>query len=88
MRPAEKWEISGTARGVVNVQDRVSAGFASFVDVPLDDYVLVDAKIAYRPNENTELYVRGANLLDQNYQVVRGYGTPGIGVFAGARLRF
>jgi vitamin B12 transporter len=88
VRPAEKWEISGTARGVVNVQDRVSAGFASFVDVPLDDYVLVDAKIAYKPNENTELYVRGENLLDQNYQVVRGYGTPGIGVFAGARLRF
>jgi vitamin B12 transporter len=88
VRPAEKWEVTGTAHAVLDVQDRISPSFGTFVDVDLDDYFILDAKIAYRPNDNTELYVRGENLLDEKYQVVRGFGMPGIGVFAGAKLRF
>jgi vitamin B12 transporter len=50
--------------------------------------VLVDAKISYKPTDRTELYLRGENLLDQKYEVVKGYGTPGLGVFAGFKATF
>ncbi len=88
VRPAEKWEVSATAHAVLDVEDRVSPSFGTFTDVRLDDYVLLDAKVAYKPTENTEFYVRGENLLDQDYQVIKGYGTPGASVYAGFRGLF
>ncbi|MEQ9248177.1 MAG: TonB-dependent receptor, partial [Nitratireductor sp.] len=84
IRPAERWEIGATAKIALDTVD-------GFVDGPrsrLDDYVLLNAKIAYKPTEDTELYVRAENLLDQDYQTVRGYNTPGFGVFAGFRAKF
>lgn len=79
-RPDEQWTLSGDAKFVV---DTVDTG-----NVELDDYVLVNAKLGYRYNENTEFYVRGENLLDQQYQTVAGYGTPGLSVFTGVKARF
>lgn len=79
-KPAEKWTISANARVVADTLD--TGNFK------LDDYVLVDAKLAYQASESTELYVRGENLLNQNYQTARGYGTPPLGVFAGVKARF
>lgn len=87
-RPAEKWEITGTAHAVLNVVDRVSPSYGTFIDVPLKDYLLVDAKVAYKPTPNMEFYVRGENLLNQKYETVKGYGTPGISVFTGFRATF
>lgn len=57
-------------------------------DVKLDDYVLINAKVAYKPTDNTEAYLRVENLLDQNYQVSPGFGTPGISAFAGFKAQF
>lgn len=50
--------------------------------------MLVDAKVSYKPNERTEIYLRGENLLNQRYQTVYGYQTAGIGVFAGLKAKF
>ena len=88
VRPAENWTVTGTARAVLDTTDRISPSYGTFVDVDLADYVLVDARVAYKWNEDTEIYVRGENLLNQKYQVVTGYGMPGIGVFAGVKARF
>jgi vitamin B12 transporter len=79
-RPWEKWTFSAAAKIAV---DTVDTG-----DFPLDDYVVVNAKAAYKPTEDTELYLRVENLLDQDYQTVRGYGTPGISAFAGFKAAF
>lgn len=57
-------------------------------DVKLNDYVLLNAKVAYKPTENTEAYVRVENLLDQDYQVSPGFGTAGISAFAGFKAQF
>jgi vitamin B12 transporter len=78
-KPAEKWTISGDLKFVADVVD--SAG-------KLDDYVLLNAKVAYQVNESTEIYLRGENLLDQDYQVVRGYNTPGLAAYAGIKASF
>ena len=57
-------------------------------DVKLDDYVLLNAKVAYKPTESTEAYLRVENLLDQDYQVSPGFGTAGISAFAGFKAEF
>lgn len=77
-RPAEKWTTSTTVRIVEDTVDTVGGTL-----VPLDNYVLVNAKVGYTPMAGLELYVRGENLLDEKYQVVRGYGTPGASVYGG-----
>lgn len=88
VRPAERWTVTGVVHAVLDTTDRISPSYGTFEDVPLDDYVLVDAKISYSPTENTELYLRGENLLNQKYEVVKGYGTPGIAIFGGFKARF
>ncbi|KFB09646.1 TonB-dependent receptor plug domain-containing protein [Nitratireductor basaltis] len=81
--PSEQWSLSSDAKIVLDILDVTSAG-----QVELDDYFLLNAKVAYKPTEDTELYLRGENLLDQDYQTVSGYGTPGISVFAGFKAKF
>lgn len=48
----------------------------------------MNAKVAYQLTDTTEVYLRGENLLNEHYQTVRGYGTPGISAFAGIRAKF
>ena len=79
MRPAEKWTLSGDIKFVA---DSVENGLA------LKDYVLVNAKAAYQVNDNTQVYLRGENLLNQSYQTSHGYGTPGIAAYAGIKASF
>ncbi|WP_048648061.1 TonB-dependent receptor plug domain-containing protein [Nitratireductor soli] len=80
VRPAEKWTLSATARANI---DTVDTGGAK-----LDDYLLVNAKLAYKPTEDSELYLRAENLLDQRYQTARGFNSPGFSVFAGFKAKF
>ncbi len=56
--------------------------------VTLDDYWLLDATISFDINPNTEVYLRGSNLLDEKYEQVYGYRTPGRSIYAGLRLSF
>jgi vitamin B12 transporter len=58
-----------------------------FARVALRSYWLADARLAYAVRPRIELFVRGANLLDQRYQDVFSYRTEGRTVYAGIRLR-
>lgn len=87
-RPAEKWTVSASAKIALDTVDFVSPSFGSFESVELDDYLLLNAKVAYKPTENTEFYVRAENILDQDYQTVSGYGTPGFSIFGGFKAKF
>lgn len=56
--------------------------------VTLDDYWLLDATIGLDLNPTTNVYLRGTNLLDEEYEQVYGYRTPGRSIYAGLRLSF
>ena len=56
--------------------------------VTLAEYVLLNIAASYRVNDHLEIYARGENLLDQNYQEVFTFGAPGIAGYGGLRLRF
>ncbi|MCL4186943.1 MAG: TonB-dependent receptor [Rhodobacteraceae bacterium] len=67
---------------VIGAADVVEGG------APLGDFAVVNASLRYRIDERTEAYVRVENLFDTHYQRVRGYGTPGFGLFAGLSAEF
>lgn len=58
-----------------------SKGFAK-------DYVVVNARLAYAVTEAAEVYVRAANLFDEQYQTARGYSTSDRAFYAGVAARF
>jgi len=56
--------------------------------VTLDSFLLVTLAGRYRVTEALEAFARVENLFDEDYQNVLGFNTPGIGAFAGLRVRF
>ena len=54
----------------------------------LDGFRVIDVRISYRLNDQVALYGRIENALDQDYQEVAGFGTPGVSAFAGIRAGF
>ena len=51
-------------------------------------WVRLDLKASYRLSGQVELFGRIDNLLDENYQDVFGFGTPGISAFGGLRVLY
>ena len=52
-------------------------------NVVLGDYTLVNVSATYPVRDHWNLFVRGANLLDEKYEEVNGYGTTGIAAYGG-----
>ena len=66
--------------------DQTDTDFGIFQPVVLDAYTLVGGQVGWEVREGVEIYARGDNLLDEEYQNVFGYHTPGRGLFLGLRL--
>ncbi len=56
-------------------------------DITLDSYVLVNASGSYDFSDKWSLYGRVDNLLDQQYEEIRGYGVPALSGYAGIQYR-
>lgn len=54
----------------------------------VDSWTRVDLSGSYDLNDNVELFGRIENLFDEQYQQIRGYGTPGLSGSVGIRLRY
>jgi vitamin B12 transporter len=54
----------------------------------LDSYWLLDLTANYRIMSSTNIYVRATNLLDEDYEQVYGYQTPGRSAYLGVRVDF
>lgn len=54
----------------------------------LDNWTRVDLTGRYDLNDRVELFGRVENLLDEDYQQILGYGTPGLSGSMGLRLRY
>ncbi|HVL29430.1 MAG TPA: TonB-dependent receptor, partial [Sphingomicrobium sp.] len=69
---------SGARRDFLEVQP--------FGIVRVDPYWLASARVAYAVRPGVELFARGSNLFDQDYEESAGYRTEGRGLFVGFRL--
>ena len=56
--------------------------------VGLHSYTLVNLALRYRLSSQIELFARGENLLDENYQEAFAYRAAGRAFYGGARARF
>ncbi len=86
--------LDGRARFHVNARfngpQRDTVFFSDFSTgaVTLHGFVLLNLAASYKVHDNVEIYGRIDNVLNQKYQEVFSFGTPGIGAFAGVRVRF
>ncbi len=97
-RPRHSGSISADARlgrfgagaSVAYIGARADNDFATFpaTSVRLNDYVLANARVAFRIAPALELFARGSNLFDASYTDVVGYATQGRTVYGGIRLRY
>ena len=60
--------------------------FNQYVD--MKDYFLLGAKFSYDIKPGITAYIRGENMLNENYETVLGYGTPKLSAFAGIAFKF
>ncbi len=56
--------------------------------VKLENYWLVDLAVQYRATESVTVFVKGTNLLDEQYEQVFGYRTLGRAGYVGMRVGF
>jgi vitamin B12 transporter len=66
--------------------DQTDTDFGTFQPVTLDAYTLLGGQASWDVRPGIEIYARGDNLLDEEYQDVFGYHTPGRGLYFGLRL--
>ncbi len=64
--------------------------FSTFPATPtaLDDYVLLNLSLSYRVNQWLEVFGRADNLLDEDYEEVLDFASPGIAGYGGVRVRW
>jgi len=56
--------------------------------INLDSYYLASVAASYQLTDQASVYTRVENLLDEDYENIYGYNTPGVGAFAGIRVGF
>lgn len=54
----------------------------------LDSYTRVDMALSYDITSNLSIFGRGENLLNEDYEEVKDYGTPGVSYFGGLKANF
>ena len=83
-----RWGRLTYGASIAYVGERIDTNFDVFPAerVRLSSYWLAGARAAYAIRPGIEIFVRGSNLLDQEYQDVFGYRTEGRAIFAGVRL--
>jgi len=84
-QPVDKVTVNVTGQYIADVVDE-NFNFSPARDTPVDDYFLLSAKIGYEVMPGTIAYVRGDNLLDQNYTTAINFNNPGLTVFGGVQF--
>ncbi|MGY8642903.1 MAG: TonB-dependent receptor plug domain-containing protein [Verrucomicrobiales bacterium] len=80
LSPIQKWDIGAEIRGADTRLDNPG--------VYLNDYSVLRIFTTLRLTENTELFGRVENVLDEEYENTIGYAAPSTAAFIGARIRF
>jgi vitamin B12 transporter len=70
------------------VGNRSDLDFNTWPSAPLTlrPYTLLDANISYAVVPRTVFFFRFDNILNQRYEMIYGYGTPGLCIYAGIKL--
>lgn len=83
--PIDRVTVNVTGQYIADMLDTDFSVFPS-VKSAVDDYFLLSAKVGYEFMPGTIAYVRGENLLDQDYVTTFNYNNPGLMVFGGVQI--
>ena len=85
-----QWGRIRAGAALAYVGERQDLDFDSFpaARVTLEDYIMAEARVAYRISDTLEAFGRISNAFDADYQDVVGYATLGRTAYAGIRLAF
>jgi vitamin B12 transporter len=56
--------------------------------VQMSPFTLFNAALSYDVLPSVQLFLRLDNILDQEYETIKGYGTPGFSAFGGFQIQF
>jgi len=56
--------------------------------VTISSYTLINAVTSYDILQNAQVFLRLDNVLDEEYEVIKGFGTPGLSVYGGFKIYF
>jgi vitamin B12 transporter len=98
-RPKDKftarldWEFSSGANihlSLIYVGEREDLYWLDWAPTPvtLESYTLVNAAGYYEVIQSLEIFLRLDNILDSDYETIKGFGTPGFSVYGGVKARF
>lgn len=74
--------------GVQRVGEREDLNFATYQAETLAAYTLVNLYASYDVRRNVTLFGRVENMMDEEYEQVLGYGTPGRAGYGGVKVTF
>lgn len=75
-----KWHISSGVQYINNLYTNIQNDDAK------ESFVLLNARIKYSITNNIDLFAKGENLLNQNYEINEGFPMPGATFFGGISL--
>ncbi len=75
-----KWTVNVDGRWITELYNRDNK------QDKLNDFVVVDAQVSYRINSAVRLFVAADNLFDEEYELVKNFPMPGLGVYGGFSL--
>jgi vitamin B12 transporter len=98
-RPKDKFSASllypflkrGSIRlSLIHIGKREDQDFSTWpaTRVTLPDYTLVNTVISYDIIRQVQAFFRMDNILNEHYEVVKGYGAPGFSAYGGITLNF
>jgi len=84
-QPIDKLTVNVTGQYIADVVDE-NFNVSPSRDTPIDDYFLLSAKIGYEILPGTIAYVRGENLLDEDYVTAINFNNAGLTVYGGVQF--
>jgi vitamin B12 transporter len=77
------------AVNLIHIGEREDLFFEDFQStrVTLGSYTLLNLAAAYDVIPSLQVFLRMDNILNQEYEMIKGYGTPGFSVYLGFRLK-
>ncbi len=98
-RPKDKFSASilypflrkGNIRlSLIHIGKREDLDFSTWpaTRVTLPDYTLLNSVISYNISQPIQVFLRTDNILNEKYEVIKGYGVPDFSVYGGIHLNF
>lgn len=83
----KKWSFSAGLQYVNNLITQAPDPIGNTIEQK-ESFLLWNARISYKTTKWLDIFVRGENLLDKNYQMYAGYPMPGATIFGGITMKF